>query len=502
MPAFQIQNQNSVVGMARDLSSRVRVTNIPHPMKAMILSALAVCLSGAVARAADADRPNIIFFFADNLGYGDLGCTGSPLHRTPNVDRLAAGGMTLTSHYASSPVCTPSRASLMTGCYAQRVSMQESELGRSVLQPMSRKGLHPDEITLAELLKTRGYTTTIIGKWHLGDQPAFLPTRQGFDSYFGVPYSDDMTARAGQIWPELPLMRDETVIEAPADRDTLTRRETGEAIRFITANKDRPFFLYLPHAMPGSTRRPFASKAFQGRSANGPYGDAVEELDWSAGEILRTVARLGLDERTLVVWTSDNGTANRAKPWGSNAPMGGWAYSTREGGMRMPCFVRWPGRIPAGAKNNELTTMMDWYVTLAKLAGAQLPADRVIDGRDIWPLLAGTPGAKSPHEVFFYYYMHTLEAVRDRRWKLVLPFDAKDQRRVRLGQPAGGALYDVSTDWGETNNVIAAHPDIVKRLTAMAEKVRGELGDTGKPGNAVRPPGLVAKPTARVLPGR
>lgn len=245
--------------------------------------------------------PNVIVILCDNLGYGDIGCFGSKLHRTPNLDQMAAEGMKFTDLYAASGVCTPSRAALLTGCYPPRVDMHKSDTGGAVLQPVSPKGLSPDEITIAELLKTKGYATTIIGKWHLGDQLPFLPTRQGFDSFYGIPYSDDMTPREGKPWPDLPLMCDEVVIDAPVDLNTATRLYTLEAIRFIAENRQRPFFLYLPQAMPGSTRAPYASDTFRGKSENGPWGDSIEELDWSTGQILKTLELLQLKEQTLVI---------------------------------------------------------------------------------------------------------------------------------------------------------------------------------------------------------
>lgn len=269
--------------------------------------------------------PNVIFVLVDNLGNGDVKCFNpQSLHRTPHLDQMAAEGTRFTSYYSASGVCTPSRAALMTGCYPCRVDMHVSDKGGLVLQPVAAKGLNPKETTVAEVMKTAGYTTAIIGKWHLGDQPEFLPTRQGFDSFFGIPYSDDMVKELRpDEWPELPLMRDEEVIEAPVDRDYLTKRYTEEAVKFITAHQDKPFFLYLPHAMPGSTKDPYASPAFKDKSANGHWGDSIEELDWSMGEILSTLKKLHLDEKTLVIWTSDNGAPNRKPPQGSNAPYEG-----------------------------------------------------------------------------------------------------------------------------------------------------------------------------------
>jgi arylsulfatase A-like enzyme len=455
-------------------------------------------LLAATAHAADDRPPNFILILCDNLGYGDIGCFGSRLHRTPHIDRLAAEGMRLTSCYAASGVCTPSRAAIMTGCYPRRVSLHKNDRGGQVLQPVEPIGLHPDEVTIAEVLKPPGYATAIFGKWHLGDQPHFLPTRQGFDEYFGIPYSDDMTPRDGQPWPPLPLMRGERVIEAPVDRNLLTKRYTEEAIRYITQNKDRPFFLYLAHAMPGSTQAPFASQAFRGRSANGPWGDSVEELDWSTGQLMAALKELNLDERTLVIWTSDNGAPRRNPPQGSNRPLAGWGYTTAEGGMRMPCIARWPGRIPARKTCEELVTLMDLLPTFARLAGAELPR-HTIDGRDIWPLLAAERGAKSPHEAFYYYRMDQLQAVRSGPWKLYLPL----QRRVGPGRqamsPQPAALYDVSSDPGENNNLIDDQSEVVARLTDLAEQARQELGDLGRPGRGQRPAGRVDHPQPQVL---
>jgi arylsulfatase A len=464
----------------------------------VVISILTAFAAGAPVPA-DADappRPNFILINCDNLGYGDIGCFGSKKHRTPHVDRMAAEGIRLTSFYSASAVCTPSRAALMTGCYPRRVNMHVGDNDGIVLFPMSRKGLHPDEVTIAEVLKKRGYATTCIGKWHLGDQPEFLPTRQGFDEYFGIPYSDNMVGNKRPGWPPLPLMRNEQVVEAPADRNTLTMRYTHEAVDFIERNEKRPFFLYLPHAMPGSDRAPFPGHAFQGKSANGPYGDSVEEIDWSTGEILGALKRLNLDERTLVIWTSDNGAyLDRG---GGNAPLRGGLHDTTEGGFRMPCVARWPGKIPNGASSDEVTTMMDLLPTFALLAGGEPPTDRVIDGKDIWPILSGQKGAKSPHDAFYYYYMTQLHAVRAGKWKLHLPLDKKLVRPGRR-RPAEIALYDLENDVGETRSLADRHPDVVSRLTRLAETARRELGDDGKSGTGQRPAAYVDNPTAQRL---
>ena len=453
------------------------------------------------------DAPNFIVMNMDNLGYGDLGCYGSTRHRTPHIDRLASQGVRLTSFYSASGVCTPSRASLLTGCYPRRIGMHVSGRGECVLFPADPKGLNPAEKTIATLLREQGYATACVGKWHLGDQEAFLPTRHGFDHFFGCPYSEDMwPGDAHPEWPPLPLMRNESVIEAPADRDTLTRRYTEESIRFIHASRNRPFFLYLAHAMPGSTNRPFSTPPFQGRSANGPYGDAVEELDWSTGEILKTLEELGLDERTLILFTADNGAVGWNPPQGSNAPLKGWGYDTSEGGQRVPCIARWTGTIPVGIVRDDVTTMMDVLPTLTRLARTREPGDRIIDGHDIFPILVNEQDAGSPYDQtgFFYYFREQLQAVRAGQWKLYLPLEKK--LRSLGGDLAGAtraeaALYDVRNDIGETREVSTERPDIVSRLLALAEDARADLGDIDRTGANQRQAGWVENPKQQRLTG-
>ena len=451
-------------------------------------------------------KPNFILIMADNLGYGDIEPFGSKLHRTPNLNRMAREGRKLTSFYSASGVCTPSRAALMTGSYPRRVGLGWTPEDGHVLRPVSPNGLHPSEVTIAEVLKKAGYATACIGKWHLGDQQPFLPTRQGFDYYLGVPYSDDMTRATGQRigermrgkqWPPLPLMENEKVIVAPVDRNTLTRRETEAAIKFIGKNKDKPFFLYLPQAMPGSTRAPFASEAFRGKSKNGPWGDSIEELDWSTGEILKALKKHGLDEKTLVLWTSDNGAPRRNPPQGSNGSLGGWGYTTAEGGMRVPAITRWPGHIPNGSTSDEVCSLMDLLPTFVKLAGATLP-DRKIDGKNIWPLW-NQPDAKTPHKFFYYYHTQYLEAVRDVRWKLVLPHAQNRTLRRGVKHIDEPQLFDMKTDAAEMHDVAADHLDIVKRLLAAATTARKELGDGNRKGDNVRSMGRTRQtPTPRV----
>ena len=428
--------------------------------------------------------PNVVLIFCDDLGYGDLGCYGSKRNRTPRIDALARAGMRFTDFYSSSPVCTPSRASLLTGCYARRVGMHEDFTGHWVLIPRSRRGLNSEETTIAEALKARGYATACIGKWHLGDQPEHLPTQHGFDSYFGIPYSNDMQVRRRGD-PPLPLVRQDRVIEAPVDQTTLTRRYTEEAIAFIEAKRNEPFFLYLPHTFPHLPL--FASEAFRGKSSNGKYGDAVEEIDWSTGRILDCLERLGLAKDTIVIFTSDNGSNGRNG--GSNRPLAGRKGSTMEGGMRVPMIVRWPGEVAKGTTCSELATTMDLLPTLCGIAGAALPKAK-LDGFDIRGLLVGEQGAKSPYEAFYYWRRRQLQAVRWRDWKYHLPLETTHPNwttptRTRKGR--AGKLVNLRTDLQEKTNVAAANPEVVAKIMELANRARAELGDTNKAGSAQRP---------------
>jgi arylsulfatase A-like enzyme len=472
-------------------------------------------LPAQAVRAADtpaARPPNLVVIFCDNLGYGDIEPFGSTAHRTPHLNRMAREGMKFTHFCVTAGVCTPSRASLMTGCYAQRVGMHVNPRDGLVLRPVSPYGLNPSEVTIAEVLKPRGYATAIIGKWHLGDQPEFLPTRQGFDLFFGVPYSDDMTHEMGRRlgdrmdgskWPPLPLMENEAVVEAPANRDLLTKRYTERACEFIEQNKDQPFFLYFPQAMPGSTPAPFASPAFKGRSRNGPWGDSVEELDWSTGQILDKLVELDIDERTLVIWTSDNGAPmarDMSSPArGTNKPLFGRGYTTAEGAFRVPTIMWWPGKIAAGAECHELATTMDLLPTFAHLASTAPPTDRIIDGHDIRPLVFGIPGAKSPYEVFYYYNQDQLQAVRSGPWKLFLPLATFSRHpHFQRGQATTPLLFNVVTDIGSTTNVADEYPDVVRRLTGLASQARADLGDAGQAGQNQRARGRIEKPKPQV----
>lgn len=461
------------------------------PLARVSLLLIVFCSMFASASASGERPPNFVVIFCDDLGYGDIGCFGSKKHRTPNIDRMAKDGLRLTSFYSTSGVCTPSRSSLMTGCYPRRVNMHVDNRGGWVLFPRASKGLNPKEITIAEVLKQRGYATGIVGKWHLGDQPPFLPTKQGFDSYFGIPYSNDM-GQPRRNYPPLPLLRNETVIETEPDQSQLTRRYTEEALKFIAANKSKPFFLYLPHTMPHNPV--YASEKFAGKSKNGKFGDAVEEIDWSTGEILKTLRKHGLDEQTLVIFTSDNGAARR---WGgSNAPLSGYKGSTMEGGMREPCVIRWPGKIPAGKSCDAVASTIDLLPTFAKLAGTKAPTDRIIDGKDIRPLLFQPESAKSPHKAFYYYFRDQLQAVRSGQWKLHLARTQRRRGKKAKTRTLPNRLYNLKADIGEKKNVAPENPMVVKRLLALAEKARVDIGDGKRKGKNQRPAGLVRKPKA------
>ncbi len=464
-----------------------------------VAASLLLLFNLSPANAADSLKPNIVLVFADDLGYGDLGCYGSKIP-TPNLDRLGKEGVRFTSFYAAQAVCSASRAALMTGCYPNRVGIQ------GALGPKSKIGLNTNEVTIAEVLKPRGYATAIYGKWHLGDAPQFLPKQQGFDDYFGLPYSNDMWPHhptGGTNYPPLPLIEGDRVVQLMPDQTQLTTWYTERAVRFIEQNKDRPFFLYVPHNMPHVPLH--VSDKFKGKSGLGLYGDVIMEIDWSVGKILKALQRHGLDERTLVIFISDNG------PWllygnhaGSAGPLREGKGTAFEGGQREPCLMRWPGKIPAGTVCRELATTMDILPTVASLAGAEAPRDRIIDGKDIWPLMSGQPGAKSPHEAFFYYWGRHLQAVRSGPWKLHFAHNyTKPDPPGGEGKPGKYstrnielALFNLENDIAETTDVAEQHPEVVRRLEALAEKCREDLGDTAvkRQGKNVRPPGRLAAP--------
>jgi arylsulfatase A-like enzyme len=452
--------------------------------------------------------PNFIIIFCDNLGYGDIEPFGSKVIRTPELNRMAKEGRKFTHFLVTAGVCTPSRASIMTGCYSQRVGMHVNPRDGLVLRPISPYGLNPEEVTIAEVLKSVGYKTGIIGKWHLGDQPEFLPTNQGFDYFFGIPYSDDMTQEVGlrlgkkfngNNWPPLPVMENIKVVRAGVDRNLLTKDYTKKALQFIEENKNSPFFLYLPQAMPGSTTKPFASEAFKGKSKGGPWGDSVEELDWSVGQIMDKLAELGIAENTIVVFTSDNGAPMTEDPRstvrGTNLPLRGRGYTTAEGAFRVPTIFWWPGTIPEGTVCEEMATTMDFLPTFAHLSGAELPQDRIIDGKNILPLVLGENNAKTPHDVFYYYYMDQLQAIRSGQWKLFLPLKGfKVHPYFKEGKESQPLLFNVVNDVSSSHNLAAEKPEIVKRLKELAAIAINDLGDNGKKGVNQRPAGKTDKP--------
>ena len=461
-----------------------------------LISVLA--FSGLTVMAQAAEKPNVIIVLIDDFGYGDLGCYGSTKHRTPHIDQMAREGIRLTDFYVGSSVSTPSRAALLTGCYPRRVSMHVNadpkplmSVGRQVLFPASHKGLNPSEITIAELLKGQGYATACIGKWHLGDQLPFLPTRQGFDYYYGIPYSNDMD----RPYCPLPLMEQEEVIVAPVNQDSLTIRYTNKTVEFIKAHKDTPFFIYLCHNM---THDPLAaSPAFKGKSKNGLYGDATEELDWSMGVLFETLKQCGLDENTLVIFTSDNGAQEQFG--GTNRPLRGEKGTTYEGGFRVHCIMRWPARIPSNQENDELVTSMDLLPTLASYCGYEIPKDRIIDGHDVTDILEGQSIA-SPTEVFYYYQKQQLQAVRWRNWKYHLPLQERIKGPHLPDTEVGEArLYDLDSDLSETENVIDRHPEVVRQMNKLIEEVRSDMGDWGYEGRNQRPAGVIDEPFPRVM---
>ena len=467
------------------------------------------CSNPAKNNAEKKDRPpNIVLIFTDDQGYGDVGVFGAKGFKTPNLDRMAGEGIRLTSFYVSQPVCSASRVSLMTGCYANRVGFS------GALGPKSKTGLHSEETTIAELCKTKTYATAVFGKWHLGRQPQFLPTSHGFDEYYGIPYSNDMwykhPDREEGFYPDLPLLEGETVIDPqvePEDQQKFTKSFTERAVSFINRNKDRPFFLYLAHPMPHVPL--YTASDFEGVSEQGRYGDVISEIDWSVGQVLEALKSNGIDKETLLIFTSDNG------PWlaygdhaGTTGPLRNGKGTTYEGGVRVPCIMRWPGKIPAAAVSDEPLMTIDILPTIAHLIGAELPA-RKIDGLNIWPLLSGEEGAKSPHDVlYFYYRKNDLEALRSGRWKLVFPHKVRTKREpqpemhtYRNGETKVPGvegypfqedypmcdleLYDLETDISEQKNLAEERPEIVEKLIKYAEAAYEDLGDdlTGHEGS-------------------
>ncbi len=463
-----------------------------------LLLALSLAIS-SLARAAERP-PNVVIIFTDDQGYADVGVFGAKGFSTPNLDRMAKEGRRFTDWHAAQPVCSASRAGLLTGCYPNRIGIHNA------LAPGSKVGIGDGEMTIAQMLKPLGYATAIYGKWHLGDRAPFLPAKHGFDEYFGLPYSNDMWPlhpETGNAFPPLPLYEGESIVKTGLtheDQEQLTTQYAARAVSFIARNKERPFFLYVAPNMPHVPL--YVSAKFKGRSELGLYGDVIMEIDWAVGEILTAIKNNGLDENTLVIFTSDNG------PWisygnhaGSAGPLREGKGTNFDGGHRAPFIARWPGHIPADTVCSEPAMNIDLLPTIARLTGAKLPTHK-IDGLDIWPLFSGEPGARNPHEAYYFYYqVNELQAVRSGDWKLFFPHTARTMGGRESGKggipgkykplPVTLELYNLGDDIGETKNVATEHPDVVKRLEALAEKAREDMGDslTKRKGSGARDPG-------------
>jgi len=440
-------------------------TEYPLRMRVALVSIILLACLGTQAMAA---KPNIVIIYADDLGYGDLGCFGHPTIKTPHLDRMATEGARLTQFYSAASICTPSRAALLTGRLPIRTGMCSDK--RGVLFPNSGGGIPAKELTIAELLKTQNYTTACFGKWHLGHLPQYLPTSNGFDYYLGIPYSNDMdrvkNAPKRAIFDEktecfnVPLMQNETVIERPANQHTITRRYTQAAMKFITQSKDKPFFVYLAHNLPHVPL--FASEDFRHTSKRGLYGDVIQEIDWSVGQVLQTLKDQGLEKNTLVVFSSDNG------PWLTFKDHGGSAGllrdgkgSTWEGGMREPTVAWWPGTIQPGTVVTDMACTMDLMPTIAELTGAKLPSDRIYDGYSMVPLLKGQ--GKGKRNVMFYYRGTQLRAIRKGPWKMHLftKTEYVGQKVIKHDPPL---LFNVEADPSEKYDVAAGHAEVIKDL--------------------------------------
>ena len=476
----------------------------------MVALALGLPLSGGAAER----LPNFVIVFIDDMGYADIGPFGAEGYETPNLDRMAREGRVFTDFYVTQAVCSASRAGMMTGCYNVRVGI----LG--ALTHRTNHGIGAGEMTLAEVVKQKGYAAACYGKWHLGHHPKFLPTNNGFDDYLGLPYSNDMWPfhpTAGDRFPDLPLIEGTRVIDAQMtgeDQNQLTTMYTERAVGFIEKNKDRPFLVYVPHSMVHVPL--YVSDKFRGKTERGLFGDVVAEIDWSVGQILDTLRKHKLDKNTMVIFTADNG------PWLSYGDHAGSASPLREGkgtmfdgGCREPTVMWWPGKIPAGTVCHEPAMTIDVLPTIAHLVGAKLP-DHTIDGKNIWPLVSGEPEAKSPHEAYFFYYGTQLQAVRMGKWKLHFPH----KYRTLAGRPGGTggtpvpyeqaeiglALFDLESDVAETTDVAGEHPDVVATIQKLADRMRAELGDssTKQKGSGVREPGRLEEGDLRFdwQPGR
>ena len=448
------------------------------------LSAAVSCTPSRLAKPDDDKSPNVILIYLDDMGHGDLSLTGATGYKTPHIDRMANDGLLFTHYYAPQAVSSASRAGLLTGCYPNRVGFA------GALGPHSPIGIAEEEETMAEMLRKQGYSTAIFGKWHLGVHPPFLPTNHGFDLFSGIPYSNDMwPLHPTGSYPDLPLFENEEIVNkalTPEDQAQFTTDFTRRTIDFIKQNRKKPFFIYLAHPMPHVPL--YVSDKFKGLSAQGRYGDVMMEIDWSVGEILKTLREAGLEENTLVIFTSDNGPwINYGNHAGSTGGFREGKGTTFEGGQRVPCIMQWKGVIPEGGVSNSLVAAMDIFPTLAEITGAPLPEKR-IDGVSLLPILRGELEAK-PRETFYYYYRrNSLEAVREGDWKLVFPHPGRTYEGFQPGKegmpgtvnenfPVEGALYDLRRDPGERYDVSESNPDIVQSLERVANEARVDLGD-------------------------
>ena len=458
-------------------------------MRPIRFALLLLCLSGFLS--AENLKPNIVVIFMDDMGYADVGCFGAQGNLTPNIDRLAKEGRKFTNFHVAQAVCSASRTALLTGCYPNRVGIH------GALGPNSKMGIHDDEMTLAEVVKQKGYATAAVGKWHLGHLPQFLPTKHGFDEYYGLPYSNDMWPYHPEMkkggFPKLPMIENDQVIDEDVtaeDQTHLTTDYTAKAVSFIKRSKDKPFFLYLAHSMVHVPL--FVSEKFKGKSGKGLFGDVMMEVDWSVGQVLETLDKNGLTENTWIIFSSDNG------PWLSYGDHAGSAGLLREGkgtswegGTRVCGLMRWPGKIPAGTTSDSMMMTIDMLPTIAATIGAELPKHD-IDGKNVWPLIIGGPETQNPHDFYATYYeQNQLQAITsgDGQWKLQLPHSYRslgNQPKATGGIPAKYAkqdvtapeLYDLYTDISESKNVAADHAEIVSKLKAYADSIRAELGDT------------------------
>lgn len=485
--------------MNKQLMKKFRFNNMKHPkiiIRTIIIVFSLLTFTNTKASKKPPKKPNIIIIFTDDQGYSDVSCFGAKNYKTSNIDKLADQGMILTNFYAAAPVCTPSRASLLSGCYAKRIDMEKiirpSKYPISKQRSTNLRGINPKEELLPELLKENGYKTACVGKWHLGNHKELLPNNHGFDEFFGIPYSNDMIPELFEVYPPLPLMKNNDIIEENPDQRFLTKRLTEYATDFIDRSKNEPFFLYLAHPMP---HWPISvSPNFKGKSGEGLYADVMLELDWSVGEITKALKKANIEENTIVIFTSDNG------PWllfgnhaGNAEPLRNGKTSTFEGGQRVPFIIKWPNNVQRKSISNEVVTALDLLPTIMNITNGRLPNEK-IDGNDITDLLKGNKKATGHGKPFFFYYEGELQAVRDNDWKLVLPHrspiilvpgkDGEPGKSNMVNVPL--SLYNLKDDVKEFTDLSEKYPEIVLRLKQLCEKFDAKLE------TEIRPCGMIA----------